>query len=93
MYFANLCRLGMHKPGQPCTDLLEMTANALSGEIMDAQQDHSQIPDIQFRILIIGRANSGKTSILQRMCDTTEGPMISNLLSWRTRDDRVRSRS
>ncbi|KAI9447334.1 hypothetical protein BJY52DRAFT_1206550 [Lactarius psammicola] len=35
-----------------------------------------QVPDIQFRVLIIGRANAGKTSILQRVCDTTESPII-----------------
>ena len=34
------------------------------------------IPKIQFRVLIIGRANAGKTSILQRVCDTTESPVI-----------------
>ncbi|KXN80862.1 hypothetical protein AN958_07084 [Leucoagaricus sp. SymC.cos] len=33
-------------------------------------------PDIKFRVLIIGRANAGKTSILQRVCDTTESPEI-----------------
>jgi hypothetical protein len=31
MYYADLCRVGMHKHGQRCTDLLEVTANALSG--------------------------------------------------------------
>ncbi len=39
---------------------------------MDAQR----IPKIQFRVLIIGRANAGKTTILQRVCDTTESPFI-----------------
>src|SRR5260370_37496216 len=33
-------------------------------------------PKIQFRVLIIGRANAGKTSILQRICETTESPVI-----------------
>jgi hypothetical protein len=33
-------------------------------------------PDIQFRVLIIGRANAGKTSILQKVCDTTDSPEI-----------------
>jgi hypothetical protein len=37
MYCTNLCRLGMHKPGQRCTDLIEMTANALSGKIVAAR--------------------------------------------------------
>ncbi|KAH8989349.1 hypothetical protein EDB86DRAFT_3197490, partial [Lactarius hatsudake] len=30
----------------------------------------------RFRVLIIGRANAGKTSILQRVCDTTDSPII-----------------
>ena len=34
------------------------------------------IPGLQFRVLVIGKANAGKTSILQRVCDTTESPMI-----------------
>ncbi|KAF8264582.1 hypothetical protein EI94DRAFT_1686266 [Lactarius quietus] len=40
------------------------------------QQTNPQIPNIRFRVLIIGRANAGKTSILQRVCETTESPMI-----------------
>ncbi|KAH8991763.1 hypothetical protein EDB86DRAFT_2806460 [Lactarius hatsudake] len=43
---------------------------------MDTQQPPRRIPKIQFRVLIIGRANAGKTSILQRVCDTTESPII-----------------
>ena len=31
-----------------------------------------------FRVLIIGRANAGKTTILQRVCNTTECPKIFN---------------
>ncbi|KAI5987036.1 hypothetical protein EDD15DRAFT_2372774 [Pisolithus albus] len=30
----------------------------------------------QFRILIMGRANAGKTTILQRVCNTTDNPEI-----------------
>ena len=30
----------------------------------------------RFRILIIGRANAGKTTILQRICNSTEEPEI-----------------
>jgi hypothetical protein len=32
----------------------------------------------RFRILIIGRANAGKTTILQRICNSTEDPEIYN---------------
>src|SRR6266404_837248 len=37
---------------------------------------HPPNPKIQFRVLIIGRANAGKTTILQRVCDTTQSPTI-----------------
>ena len=30
----------------------------------------------QFRILVIGRANAGKTTILKKICDSTEDPEI-----------------
>lgn len=30
----------------------------------------------RFRVLIIGRANAGKTTILKKICDTTEDPEI-----------------
>ncbi|KAG8824695.1 hypothetical protein FRC19_001275 [Serendipita sp. 401] len=32
----------------------------------------------RFRILIIGRANAGKTTILQKVCNTTELPVVYN---------------
>ena len=31
MYYANFCHIGMHKHDQRCTNLLEVTANELSG--------------------------------------------------------------
>src|ERR1700761_5499742 len=43
---------------------------------MSTEQIHRRFPNLQFRVLIIGRANAGKTSILQRVCDTTESPTI-----------------
>jgi len=43
---------------------------------MDTPQDLPKAPNVQFRVLIIGKANAGKTSILQRVCDTTESPEI-----------------
>ncbi|KAH9049569.1 hypothetical protein EDB87DRAFT_1697290 [Lactarius vividus] len=43
---------------------------------INTQQPRRQIPEVRFRVLIIGRANAGKTSILQRICETTESPVI-----------------
>ena len=31
-----------------------------------------------FRILVIGRANAGKTTLLKRVCNTTKDPCIYN---------------
>ena len=39
----------------------------------------------RFRILIIGRANAGKTSILQKVCNTTEQAEIFNSKGKRVR--------
>ena len=43
---------------------------------MDAEKNRLRVPKIPFRVLIIGRANAGKTSILQRVCETTDSPII-----------------
>ncbi|KAH9170845.1 hypothetical protein EDB89DRAFT_1853129 [Lactarius sanguifluus] len=40
------------------------------------QPQRTRVPTIRFRVLIIGRANAGKTTILQRVCDTTGSPII-----------------
>ena len=58
-------------------------AHAKSTAPMGAEQtrqtERRTIPDLQFRVLVIGKANAGKTTILQRVCDTTESPMIYRL--------------
>jgi len=60
---------------------------------MAAQANLPRLPrNVKFRVLIIGRANAGKTSILQRVCDTTESPVIYSVDSSGTRKQ-VRSRS
>ena len=44
-----------------------------------------------FRILVIGRANAGKTTLLQRVCNTAEDPCIydddKNLVSVQRSED------
>ena len=49
---------------------------SLSPAPSPAPAPNTRAPNVQFRVLIIGRANAGKTSILQRVCDTTESPVI-----------------
>jgi GTPase SAR1 family protein len=69
------------------------TREVVLGSDMDAQQNLPRVPsDIKFRVLIIGRANAGKTSILQRVCETTDSPEIHSVDSKGVRT-RVRSRS
>ena len=50
--------------------------------LMSTVQTPRRLPDLrlQFRVLVLGRANAGKTTILQRVCDTTESPTIYRLL-------------
>ena len=45
---------------------------------MDSQQlvPRRRVPKIQFRVLTIGRADAGKTAILQNVGETTESPII-----------------
>ncbi|KAG1743437.1 GTP-binding protein [Suillus lakei] len=43
---------------------------------MDPSEIRERI--VRFRILIIGRANAGKTTILQKVCNTRENPDIYN---------------
>ena len=60
----------------------ESTSEVVSGSAIDNQQNLPRAPsDIKFRVLIIGRANAGKTSILQRVCDTTDNPEIYSVNS------------
>ena len=62
-------------------------------DAMAAQENLPRLPrKVVFRVLIIGRANAGKTSILQRICDTTESPVIYSVDSSGTRKQ-VRSPS
>ena len=65
-----------------CDDLQQITDGRTSELqpskkvfVMDTQPPR-RLPKIKFRVLIIGRANAGKTSILQKVCDTTESPVV-----------------
>ena len=44
----------------------------------DPVEVKKHLDNIHFRILVIGRSNAGKTTLLQRVCNTTELPEIYN---------------
>ncbi|KAH8977024.1 hypothetical protein EDB86DRAFT_1350778 [Lactarius hatsudake] len=50
---------------------------------MDKQQLGRRIPKIQFRVLIMGKVNAGKTTILQKICGTTDSPIFYRENVWR----------
>ena len=65
---------------QNCDQNMGQVKSKLSRRARDTQQILPIVPnDVRFRVLIIGRANAGKTSILQRVCDTTDSPEIYRL--------------
>ncbi|KAG1763401.1 hypothetical protein EDD22DRAFT_506918 [Suillus occidentalis] len=45
----------------------------------------------QFRVLIIGRRNAGKTTILRKVCDTTDNPEIYDTNGKKIKDDEVKA--
>ena len=57
-------------------DILPTESLVITVAPMGSQQSRPQTPEIQFRVLIIGRANAGKTAILQRVCETTDSPIV-----------------
>jgi len=61
-------------PSPPC--LLFVNIAFLPPVTMNHEPLHFHVPDVRFRVLIVGRANAGKMSILQRVCKTTESPKI-----------------
>jgi hypothetical protein len=76
---AKLCRLRAeqnHPPVQQSPPWVDEGLPQVDEGLSHVEQNLSRNPNVQFRVLIIGRANSGKTSILQRVCDTTESPEI-----------------
>ncbi|KIJ99211.1 hypothetical protein K443DRAFT_624632 [Laccaria amethystina LaAM-08-1] len=57
------------------------SSNAEIQPMEDIERQHRKAENLRrrtgrFRVLIIGRANAGKTTILQRVCNTTEKPKI-----------------
>ncbi|KAG0693188.1 hypothetical protein DFH29DRAFT_816619 [Suillus ampliporus] len=63
-----------HSPLLDETTSTQNVHQALPMASMDPQRLRETIG--RFRILILGRANAGKTTILQKVCNTTENPEI-----------------
>ncbi|KAH8986641.1 hypothetical protein EDB86DRAFT_3082693 [Lactarius hatsudake] len=61
---------------KPLADVTRVLGSRPTFSNFVIQQHRRQLPEVRFRVLIIGRANAGKTSILQRICETTESPVI-----------------
>ncbi|KAI6155958.1 hypothetical protein BKA82DRAFT_4349217 [Pisolithus tinctorius] len=60
-------------------EVLTVSISACPTFRLDPAKAKEQIDRIdRFRILIMGRANAGKTTILQRVCNTTDQPEIFN---------------
>ena len=68
---ASLAMSAANKEAELSSDALPLMQGAL-----DAEEIHGKCP--QFRILIIGRANAGKTAILHKVCNAKldEKPII-----------------
>jgi hypothetical protein len=49
-YCVNLCLAEMHVPGQKCTELIEMTARALSGDVVALMLEAVQKDNLELSI-------------------------------------------
>ncbi|KIM68505.1 hypothetical protein SCLCIDRAFT_105491 [Scleroderma citrinum Foug A] len=61
-------------PGAP--DISPSTEDRIHLDPVEVKKHFDRIG--RFRILVIGRSNAGKTTLLQRVCNTTELPDIFN---------------
>ena len=56
--------------------LYPVTTNNSNDMMSDSDPYDLRAKYTHFRILVIGQANAGKTTLLQRVCNTTEDPCI-----------------
>jgi hypothetical protein len=72
----------MDMPENDCPELIEKTAGIIDDaylrelflETLRGLREHYRCP--HFRILVIGRANAGKTTILEKVCGKGGQPII-----------------
>lgn len=63
---------------QSVTHEARATAPILNSKKAEKQYAELKKKAGQFRVLILGRANAGKTTILQKICNTTDDPEVYN---------------
>ena len=72
-----MARRGSAWIGLPNPDrVIDRETKSITSNILAPMDTQRRIPEIQIRVLIIGRANVGRTTLLQRVCDTTESPFM-----------------
>ena len=59
-----------------CTLLNDMVADKVRLDPAEVKKHFDRIG--HFRVLVLGRSNAGKTTLLQRVCNTTELPEVFN---------------
>jgi len=80
-------------PTEPAQASSSEPAKPLAAEEEEARARRIRELCNRFRILIIGRANAGKTTILQKVCNTTEKPVIYNSKGKKVRNANEKSKS
>jgi tRNA U34 5-carboxymethylaminomethyl modifying GTPase MnmE/TrmE len=72
----------LHNEGESVLDG-EPQRGSMSAIQRRASISKTSLPEIRakcrrFRMLIMGKANAGKTTILQKICNSTEAPIVCN---------------
>ena len=67
----------------PATDMVSDNPPSIEYMSQTIHLDPAQVKEQfdrigRFRILVVGRSNAGKTTLLRRVCNTTEDPEIYN---------------
>jgi len=69
--------LGRGSQSTPPADLAPTTVSTVTTDPVEAAKLRAKYT--HFRILVIGRANAGKTTLLKRVCNTKEDPVYSKV--------------
>ncbi|KIM38961.1 hypothetical protein M413DRAFT_29553 [Hebeloma cylindrosporum] len=78
-FFNHLKSLKLFRRGSPSN--VAPTVPTITEEAIVTEKEAAKLRAkyTHFRILVIGRANAGKTTLLKRVCNTTEDPVYSKI--------------